>query len=306
MKHLYSGKVRDIYEIDQDRLLFVTSDRISAFDVVMAEPIPGKGRALTAITAFWAEELAKVAPSHLLEVGVPAAADLGAAGLSPSYAEGRTMVVRRAEMLPIECIVRGYLSGSAWAEYKQSGTMHGTALPVGMLQSQRLPEPVFTPSTKATVGHDQNISFSEAAELVGLPAATAAREICLEAYRAGAARAAERGIIIADTKFELGWIDGELALCDELLTPDSSRFWPAAAWEPGRTPPSFDKQPLRDWLEATGWDKVPPPPPLPADVVMATQTRYVSAYELLTGLSFGDWPGGQDGGTGTAPVGPPG
>jgi len=295
MKHIYSGKVRDVYEVDEERLLLVTSDRISAFDVIMDQPVPGKGRALTALTAFWAGELSKVAPSHLLEVGVPASVEVEAAGVARSYAEGRTMLVRRAQMLPLECIVRGYLSGSAWAEYKRSGTMHGAALPAGMLQSQQLPEPVFTPSTKATVGHDENISFDQAAALVGGQLASAAREICVEAYRAGAARAAERGIIIADTKFELGLIDGELAICDEVLTPDSSRFWPVAQWRPGGAPPSFDKQPLRDWLDESGWDKRPPPPALPPEIVEATRSRYIAAYELLTGLSFADWPGGEAG-----------
>jgi phosphoribosylaminoimidazole-succinocarboxamide synthase len=291
VEHVYSGKVRDVYQVGPDRLLFVTSDRMSAFDVVMAEPIPGKGRVLTALTAFWAAELAHVAPSHLIQVGTPPELDLGAAGLDPAYTEGRTMLVRKAEMLPIECIVRGYLSGSAWAEYKRSGTMHGQPLPAGMLQSQQLPEPVFTPSTKATVGHDQNISFEDAADLVGDKVATAAREICLEAYRLGAERARGRGIIIADTKFELGLIDGELAICDEVMTPDSSRFWPTDRWEPGTTPPSFDKQPLRDWLEASGWDKLPPPPLLPAAVVSSTAQLYVQAYEQLSGASFVDWPG---------------
>jgi len=291
LKHIYSGKVRDIYELDDEHLLFVTSDRISAFDVVMTEPIPGKGRVLTALTAFWASQLPGIAPTHLVSLGVPAGADLSAAGISRDFAEGRTMVVRRAEMLPIECIVRGYLSGSAWAEYRRTGTMHGEPLPAGLSQSEKLPEPVFTPSTKATVGHDENISFEEAARLIGDKMAAGAREISLEAYRWGAERAAERGIIIADTKFELGLVDGELAICDEILTPDSSRFWPADQWQPGATPPSFDKQPLRDWLEATGWGKVPPPPPLPPDVVAATSARYVEAYERLSGLSFSDWPG---------------
>ncbi len=311
MKHVYTGKVRDIYEVDDEHLLFVTSDRISAFDVVMTEPIPGKGRVLTALTAFWAGQLADVAPTHLVSLGLPpnpdapnvgtatvgaatvgtGGADIGAGGIDPGFAAGRTMVVRRAEMLPIECIVRGYLSGSAWAEYRRSGTMHGEPLPAGLAQSEKLPEPVFTPSTKATVGHDENISFEDAVRLVGDKLASAAREISLEAYRWGAERAAERGIIIADTKFELGLIDGELAICDEILTPDSSRFWPADLWQPGATPPSFDKQPLRDWLEATGWGKAPPPPALPTDVVDATRARYVEAYERLSGLSFADWPG---------------
>jgi phosphoribosylaminoimidazole-succinocarboxamide synthase len=294
MKHLYSGKVRDIYELDEEHLLFVTSDRMSAFDVVMTEPIPGKGRVLTALTAFWVGQLLDVAPTHLVSLGLPAGVDVAGVGVDPRFAEGRTMVVRRAEMLPIECIVRGYLSGSAWAEYRRSGTMHGQPLPAGMAQSEKLPEPVFTPSTKATVGHDENISFEDAANLIGDKMASAAREISLNAYQWGAERAAERGIIIADTKFELGLIDGELAICDEVLTPDSSRFWPADQWRPGATPPSFDKQPLRDWLEGTGWGKVPPPPALPPDVVEATRARYVEAYERLSGLEFADWPGSDD------------
>jgi phosphoribosylaminoimidazole-succinocarboxamide synthase len=201
------------------------------------------------------------------------------------------MVVHKAEMLPIECIVRGYLSGSAWAEYKRSGTMHGQQLPEGLRQSEQLPEPVFTPSTKATEGHDENISYDAAVDLVGAEVAAEARRISLEAYAEGRALAAERGIIIADTKFELGFIDGQLAICDEVLTPDSSRFWPESDWEPGSTPPSFDKQPLRDWLEGTGWDKQPPPPALPDDVVAATRARYVAAYEQLSGKVFADWPG---------------
>jgi phosphoribosylaminoimidazole-succinocarboxamide synthase len=283
--HLASGKVRDIYELDEKHLLFVTSDRMSAFDVVMAEPIPDKGRVLTAVTAFWLERLADVAPNHLVSLEVPAS--LG----GDLDLEGRVMVVRRAEMLPIECIVRGYLSGSAWAEYKRTQTMHGTPLPAGLRQSERLPAPVFTPSTKAETGHDENISFEAAAGLAGGELAAEARRISLAAYEKAAALAAERGIIIADTKFELGIIDGALSICDEVLTPDSSRFWPVDGWSPGEVPPSFDKQPLRDWLEGTGWDKTPPPPSLPAQVVEATRARYVEAYERLTGLRFADWPG---------------
>jgi phosphoribosylaminoimidazole-succinocarboxamide synthase len=283
-QHLSSGKVREIYELGDDRLVLVTSDRMSAFDVVMAEPIPDKGRVLTALTAFWLEQLATVAPNHLLSLDVPGDAPVG-------DLEGRVMVVRKAKMLPIECIVRGYLSGSAWAEYRRSGTMHGQALPAGLRQSERLPEPVWTPSTKAESGHDENISANQAAELVGTDIAKLAQEISLEAYRRGAEWAAQRGIIVADTKFELGFIDGELAICDEVLTPDSSRFWPAEEWQPGSTPPSFDKQPLRDWLEATGWDKAPPPPALPTEVVTATRNRYVEAYERLTGARLADWPG---------------
>ncbi len=283
-EHVSSGKVREIYRLGGDRLVLVTSDRISAFDVVMAEPIGDKGRVLTALSAFWLERLADVAPHHLVSLDVPE-------GAPPGDFEGRVMVVRQAQMLPIECVVRGYLSGSAWAEYRRSGTMHGEVLPAGLRQSERLPEPVFTPSTKAVVGHDENIAFDAAADLVGMETAKRAQEISLELYRRGSAWAAERGIIVADTKFELGFIDGELAVCDEVLTPDSSRFWPAEQWQPGATPPSFDKQPLRDWLEQTGWDKAPPPPSLPADVVAATRSRYIEAYERLSGAHFADWPG---------------
>ena len=293
LPHVATGKVRDIYELDDKHLLFVTSDRMSAFDVVMAEPIPDKGRVLTAVTAFWVERLAGVAPSHLVGLDVPPGV---AAGDDGGDLVGRVMVVRRAEMLPVECIVRGYLSGSAWAEYQRSQTMHGEKLPAGLRQSERLPEPVFTPSTKATSGHDENISFDEAVNLVGAELGEEARRISLAAYHQGAELAAQRGIIIADTKFELGVIDGRLAICDEVLTPDSSRFWAADQWEPGRVPPAFDKQPLRDWLEATGWGKTPPPPALPPEVVQATRDRYIQAYERLTGLRFADWPGA--GGTG--------
>jgi len=204
---------------------------------------------------------------------------------------GRSMLVRKAEMLPIECIVRGYIAGSAWREYQASGTMHGVSLPAGLQEASKLPEPVFTPSTKAKSGHDQNISFEAACDLVGADVAKEARELSLAAYERGAALAAERGIIIADTKFELGIIDGRLSLCDEVMTPDSSRFWLADEWTPGRTPPSLDKQPIRDYLETLDWDKAPPPPPLPTDVVVASRERYVTAYERITGLNFADWPG---------------
>jgi len=284
---IYSGKVRDIYDAGDDNLVFVASDRISAFDVVMAEPIPDKGRVLTAITAFWLELTADLVPNHLVSLEPP---DM------PADWVGRTMLVRRAEMLPVECIVRGYLSGSAWKEYRSSGTMHGTPLPAGLVESGALAEPVFTPSTKFTpaegeTGHDENITFDQAVSLVGREVADRAREISLAVYRRGAALAAERGIIIADTKFELGFIDGELALCDEVLTPDSSRFWDVASYAPGTTPPSYDKQAVRDWLEATGWDKSPPPPPLPPEVVGATRAGYATAYERLSGCRLADWPG---------------
>ncbi|HYF45163.1 MAG TPA: phosphoribosylaminoimidazolesuccinocarboxamide synthase, partial [Acidimicrobiales bacterium] len=232
---LYSGKVRDIYAVGDDRLLMVTSDRISAFDVVMAEPITHKGRVLTAMTAFWSEQLADVAPSHLISTDL---ADVPEE-LRVEDGEGRVMLCHKADMLPIECIVRGYLTGSAWKEYRSSGTMHGQALPEGLQESDQLPEPVFTPSTKADVGeHDENITFDKAVDLVGIELASKARDASLELFSRAAAWAAERGIVIADTKFELGLVDDELILCDEVLTPDSSRFWPAEAVVPGSTPPS--------------------------------------------------------------------
>ena len=283
----HSGKVRDIYEAGDGRLLLVTSDRISAFDVVLPEPVPDKGRVLTAMSAFWFEELADVVPHHLLATDLDA---LPAEARRPELA-GRVMLVREAEMLPIECIVRGYLSGSAWKEYQRAGTMHGQRLPEGLVESDRLAQPVFTPSTKATEGHDVNISFEEASELVGPDVAGRVRDASLELYRRGAQRAAESGIIIADTKFEFGLVDGELVVADEVLTPDSSRFWPLDEWEPGRTPPSFDKQPVRDELDASGWDHTPPPPSLSPDTIAATRRRYVEAYERITGRSFADWPG---------------
>ncbi|MCB1038829.1 MAG: phosphoribosylaminoimidazolesuccinocarboxamide synthase, partial [Acidimicrobiales bacterium] len=241
---LYSGKVRDIYDAGDGRLLMVTSDRISAFDVVMDEPITDKGRVLTAMSAFWFEKFADLIGGHLIATEGPEVEALGIAADDPELA-GRVMLTRKAEMLPVECIVRGYITGSAWKEYKAEGTMHGTTLPADLLESSQLPEPVFTPSTKAEVGdHDINISFEEAANLIGTELAERARDVSLRIYAEGAAWAAERGIIIADTKFELGLVDGELILCDEVLTPDSSRFWPAADWSPGSTPPSFDKQPV--------------------------------------------------------------
>jgi phosphoribosylaminoimidazole-succinocarboxamide synthase len=283
------GKVRDIYAVGDDQLLMVTSDRLSAFDVILAEPIPQKGRVLTAMSAYWFEVLGDVVGSHLLSTDAGALSP-EAQAVGPDLA-GRIMLCRRAEMLPIECIVRGYLSGSAWKEYGRSGTMHGQALPEGLQESDQLPEPVFTPSTKADEGHDENISFEAAVDLVGTEIATRARDISLELYTRGAELARERGIIIADTKFELGLVDGELVLCDEVMTPDSSRFWPVDEWKPGATPPSFDKQPVRDYLETLDWDKTPPPPPLPDEVVSTTSRRYIEAYERITGRSFSAWPG---------------
>ena len=289
---LSSGKVRELYDAGDGRLLMVASDRISAFDVIMAEPIPDKGRVLTAMTAAWLEELSDLAPNHLVSADTAEFPE-GAASLPGGldHLAGRSMLVRRAEMLDIECIVRGYLAGSAYKEYQRQGTVHGMPMPAGLLHAQALPEPIFTPSTKATEGHDENISMDQAVDLVGREAATAAAELCLTAYRRAAERAREQGIVICDTKFELGYIDGRLSLCDEVLTPDSSRFWPAQDCAPGTNPPSYDKQPLRDWLEAQPWDKQPPPPALPADIVAATSERYAASYELVSGRRLADWYG---------------
>lgn len=271
MKLVHQGKVRDVYDAGDGLLAMVASDRISAFDVVLAEPVPDKGRVLTGLTAFWADELADIVPNHLVS-------------LDP---DGRTMVVRRADMLPIECIVRGYLSGSAWSEYRTRGTVHAMAVPPGMVEGDRFAEPRFTPSTKAAVGaHDENISVDRAAAIVGREVIEEAAAISMAVFRRASERLAASGLILADTKFELGWIDGRLSLCDEVLTPDSSRLWEGDQWKAGLTPPSFDKQPVRDWLESTGWDKRPPPPALPAEVVEATRQRYLAAYRRITGAAL--------------------
>ena len=290
LPHLHSGKVRDIYDLGGDRLLMVASDRISAFDVVMDEPIPDKGRVLTAMTAFWFERFTDVVAGHLLTTEPVGLTEVFGEAL-PAEMVGRTMVCRRAEMLPVECIVRGYITGSAWKEYQDSGTIHGEPSPRGLREADQLPRPLFTPSTKAETGHDVNISFEAAVDLIGVDLARRVRDASLDCYRRGAEWAFERGIIIADTKFEFGLADGELVLADEVLTPDSSRFWSADRWAPGSTPPSFDKQPVRDFLDGLDWDKRPPPPQLPAEVVAATSCRYVEAYERITGRSFADWPG---------------
>lgn len=294
----HSGKVRELFDAGDGLLLMVASDRISAYDVVFAEPIPEKGRVLTAMTAFWCEELADLAPGTVesadpdeIRARVPDAA--GLAGRGWDRIDGRALLVRRAEMLSIECIVRGYLAGQAYDEYAATGTVHGTTMPAGLRLADRLPEPMFTPSTKAAEGHDLNIGFEDAAAIVGATAAAEARDISLALYERAAARAAAAGFVLADTKFELGYVDGVLSLCDEVITPDSSRIWPADQVVPGTTPPAFDKQPLRDWAASSGWDKRPPAPTLPPEVVRATSERYVAAYERVTGRSLGDWYGAE-------------
>jgi phosphoribosylaminoimidazole-succinocarboxamide synthase len=269
--HVASGKVREIYALDEERLLLVASDRISTFDVILPTPIPDKGRVLTGLSAFWFARTSHIVPNHLLE-------------LRP---DGRTMVCRKLEMLPIECVVRGYLTGSGWRDYQATGAVCGHRLPAGLRDSDRLPAPIFTPATKADEGHDENIDEERAAELCGPEVYRAAKAASLALYAFAAEHAEARGIILADTKFELGLApDGTLVLGDEALTPDSSRFWPHDGYEPGRSQPSFDKQFARDWCEQTGWDKTPPGPDLPADVVSGTRARYVEAFELLTGISF--------------------
>jgi phosphoribosylaminoimidazole-succinocarboxamide synthase len=285
-----SGKVRDIFALDPQRLLLVASDRISAFDVVLPTPIPDKGRVLTGLARFWFRETerAGIMPNHLITSSVDdlPAEYAGAAG----ELRGRSMICRRAKVLPVELIVRGYLAGSGWKDYRRTGAVCGIPLPDGLRESDRLPEPLFTPSTKAEVGHDQNISFDEMAALVGGDVAERARELAIALYRFAAARAESAGIIVADTKFEFGTLDdGSLLLIDEVLTPDSSRFWEAAAYEPGRAQDSYDKQFVRDWLEAQDWDKTYPGPELPAAVVAGTQRRYLEAFERITGGSFADY-----------------
>jgi phosphoribosylaminoimidazole-succinocarboxamide synthase len=272
--HLASGKVRELYELDADRLLLVASDRISTFDVVLPTEIPDKGRVLTGLSGFWFTLLRDIVPNHMLGI----------------REDGRSMECRRLEMLPIECVVRGYLAGSGWKDYKATGTTSGHALPEGLRESDRLPQPIFTPATKATSGHDENISRDQAAKLVGAEKLAEVERVAIALYSAAAEHALARGIIIADTKFELGYdSEGTLVLGDEALTPDSSRFWPADEYAPGRSQPSFDKQYVRDYCESLGWDKTYPGPELPGDVVDGTRARYVEAFERLAEIGFDEY-----------------
>ena len=280
------GKVRDIYDLG-DRLLLVASDRISAFDVVMSQPIPDKGRILTRLSAFWFRHLADLAPNHLVSLEVedfpPACRPYR------ELLQGRTMLARKCRPLPVECIVRGYLSGSGWAEYRKTGAIGGLPLPPGLVESQQLPEPLFTPCTKAELGtHDENISLEQMAASVGPELAAQVKDLSLNLYRRALDWAEPRGIIIADTKFEFGLADGELLLIDEALTPDSSRFWPQEDYRPGGPQKSYDKQYLRDYLESLGWNKKPPPPPLPPEVIANTRARYLQALQALTGEDLAD------------------
>jgi phosphoribosylaminoimidazole-succinocarboxamide synthase len=274
------GKVRDIYDLG-DSLLIVATDRISAFDVVMADPIPDKGRVLTELSLFWFGLMADVVPNHFITADLREYPDR----TEPYHdvLEGRSMVVRKAEVLPIECEARGYLAGSAWKEYRDSGTVHGEVMPEGLVESSPLPQPIFTVATKAESGHDINITLAQAADMVGREVVDEAGRLTLAIYQRGYDYARERGIIIADTKFEFGWYEGRLILVDEVLTPDSSRFWPAADYQPGRPQNSFDKQYLRDYLETLDWDKSPPPPPLPPEVIANTRGKYLEAKQRLVG-----------------------
>ncbi|MFI5004723.1 MAG: phosphoribosylaminoimidazolesuccinocarboxamide synthase [Solirubrobacterales bacterium] len=277
---LASGKVRELYDMD-DRLLMVASDRISTYDVVHPTAIPDKGKVLTGLSVFWFERTAQIVANHLISAteGVP------------GEARGRGLVVHKLEMLPVECVVRGYITGSGWKDYQATGAVSGIALPAGLRESERLPEPIFTPTTKADVGHDEPIDFDRAAQLVGDRALMErVREVSIALYSFAAEHARERGVILADTKFELGLDgDGQLVIGDEVLTPDSSRYWPADGYEPGRGQPSFDKQYVRDWAAGSGWDKRPPAPAIPEDVVAGTRARYVEAYERITGEPFQAW-----------------
>jgi len=279
---LGAGKVRDIYDLGDERILMVASDRISTFDAVHPTPIPGKGQVLTGMSVFWFELTSGIVPNHLISAtdGVP------------DPVRGRALVVHRLEMLPVECVVRGYLSGSGWSDYQRSGAVCGIALPAGLRESEELPEPLFTPATKAEIGdHDENIDFEGVVRALGdRELADRVREASIAVYRAAAEHARERGIILADTKFEFGLApDGTLVLGDEVLTPDSSRFWPADGYEPGRAQPSFDKQPVRDWATASGWDRSPPAPAIPDEVVQGTRERYRDAYERIVSEPFDAW-----------------
>jgi phosphoribosylaminoimidazole-succinocarboxamide synthase len=283
-RHVGSGKVRELFEVGDDKLLLVASDRISAYDVVLPQDIPDKGKVLTGLSHYWFQIMADVCPNHLVSVSAHDLPDVDMPDLP-----GRAMLCRRAEPLPIEFVVRGYLSGSGWKEYKASGTVCGHRLRAGLTESDGLDEPILTPATKAVTGHDENITEERAEEIAGVRYYEAAKSYALEIYGRAADIARNRGVIIADTKFEFGVADGSVILIDEVLTPDSSRFWPLDSYSPGGTQPSFDKQYVRDWLDQSGWDHNPPPPDLPEDVVDATRRRYVEAYEKVTDRSFDSW-----------------
>jgi phosphoribosylaminoimidazole-succinocarboxamide synthase len=283
-RHIGSGKVRELFEVGERELLLVASDRISAYDVVLPSEIPRKGSVLTALSAYWFEITGDICPNHCISARAEDLPEIGLEDLA-----GRAMLCRRAQPIPIEFVVRGYLSGSGWQEYRATGAVCGHELPRGLVESARLPEPILTPATKATGGHDENITEDEARAIAGPGVYERARAYALEIYAVAAELAAQRGILVADTKLELGLVDGEVTLIDEVLTPDSSRFWPADDYEPGRGQASYDKQYVRDWLDRAGWDRSPPAPALPPDVIAATAERYVEAYERVTGRPLDSW-----------------
>jgi phosphoribosylaminoimidazole-succinocarboxamide synthase len=291
LAHLYSGKVRDLYDVDDELMLMVASDRLSAFDVVMNETIPDKGRVLTGLTDYWLHEFADDVASALVSCD-PREIDRAVVGFfDRPELHGRTMLVRKADMLPLECIVRGRLAGQAYDEYVSAGTVHHMPAPAGLQLTDPFPEPIFTPSTKAESGHDLNINLADAAEIVGNERLDEAQTLCLDLFVRAAKKLEGVGLVLADTKFELGVVDGELVVCDEVLTPDSSRIWPADEVRPGEVPPAFDKQPFRDWLTEMQWDKKPPAPRVPDEIVRETSSRYVAAYERVTGHSLREWYG---------------
>ena len=286
LPHYYSGKVRDLYEVAHDRILIVASDRISVFDVVLPDEIPDKGRVLTGLSTFWFEQTAHLAPNHLVSSDPTDFPETAGADVA-----GRAMLVKAAQPVRLECVARGFLFGSAWSDYEATGSVSGHAMPPGLQQAERLPEPIFTPTTKAESGHDLPLTPLEAAELVGGDRYEMLRELTLQVYAFGASHAEQRGLVLADTKLEFGEIDGELLVIDEMLTPDSSRYWPGDEYRVGTSPPSFDKQYVRDHYKSLGWNLEPPIPRLPADVIAGTRARYVEAYEQITGESFDAWYG---------------
>jgi phosphoribosylaminoimidazole-succinocarboxamide synthase len=284
LKHVYTGKVRELYEVALDRLLMVASDRVSVFDVVLPDEIPDKGRVLTGISSWWFAQTASIVPNHVISFDPTDFPEV------TRDVEGRAMLVRAAKPVRLECVVRGYVFGHGWSEYRDVGTIGGQAAPTGLREAEKLPEPLFTPTTKAEQGHDESLSPDEAIALVGADRYRTLRELSLKLYEFGANLAESRGVILADTKFEFGEVEGgELILIDEVMTPDSSRYWPKEQYQPGGSPPSFDKQFVRDYMDSVGWDRESSPPRLPDDVIDKTRSKYVEAYELITGLSFDEW-----------------
>jgi phosphoribosylaminoimidazole-succinocarboxamide synthase len=283
LKHVYTGKVRELYEVSHDRLLMVASDRVSVFDVVLPDEIPDKGRVLTGLSSWWFDRTASLVPNHVIS------ADPTDFPEFTRDVEGRAMLVRSARPVRLECVVRGYVFGHGWSEYRDSGTIGGHPAPAGLREAEKLPEPLFTPTTKAEEGHDEALTPDEAIALVGADRYGKLRDLSLQLYELGARHAASCGVILADTKFEFGELDGEILLIDEVMTPDSSRYWPAEQYTTGGSPPSYDKQFVRDYMDSVSWDRVSPPPHLPPDVIDSTRARYVEAYELITGQSFDEW-----------------